>query len=273
MIHKPLLRHPPLGDVGFGWTANPKLAVSLLARRHRESGPLGATRLKASFGTGIKEPPLLEAFSPDPTFIGNPTLNPERAISYEAGVAPEFFGRKASVELTYFDNRFRDLVLFEETPSFGPIELPDGRLTNFFNAARSSARDIELVATARPARGVWSHLRITGTYTFLRSRLDQSADILAFPPPTFQGVLVPDPEVGLPLLRRPRNSWTFLLSWIDRRFDLTLDGSIVGRRRDFDPVTFAKFDAAGRPIFNDGYARLDASGSLEVTRNLRALSA
>jgi vitamin B12 transporter len=260
----------PLGDVGFGWTANPKLAVSLLARRHRESGALGATRLKASFGTGIKEPTLLEAFSPDPSFIGNPALNPERAISYEAGVAQEFFGRKANVELTYFDNRFRDLVLFEETPSFGPIALPDGRLTNFFNAARSSARGIELVATARPAHGVWSHLRITGSYTFLRTRLDQSADILAFPPPTFQGVLVPDPEVGLPLLRRPRNSGTFLLSWIDRRFDLTFDGSIVGRRRDFDPVTFSKFDAAGRPIFNDGYARLDASGSLEVTRNLRA---
>jgi vitamin B12 transporter len=185
-------------------------------------------------------------------------------------VAQEFFGRKASVEATYFDNRFRNLVIFEETPSFGPIELPGGRLTNFINAARSSARGIELIATARPARGVWSHLRITGSYTFLRTRLDESAEILAFPPPTFQAVLVPDPEVGLPLLRRPRNSGTFVLSWIDRRFDLTLDGSIMGRRRDFDPVTFSKFDVAGRPIFNDGYARLDGAGSFELTRNLRA---
>src|SRR5262249_25990368 len=260
----------PVGEVGFGWTANPKLSLSVLARRHRESGALGSTRLKASAGTGIKEPTLLEAFSPNPFFIGNPALDPERAISYEAGAVQELFGRKASVEMTYFDSRFRDLVVFDDPSVFGPIRLPDGRLTNFVNADRSSARGFELVAAARPARGIWSHLRIEGSYTFLRTRLERAADILAFPPPTFQPVFVPDPEIGLPLLRRPRNSGAFVLSWIDRRFDLTLDGSIVGRRRAADPVTFAKFDAAGRPICSGGYAKRDASGSYSLSRQLRA---
>ena len=67
----------PAGDIGFGWNANPKIAVSLLARRHSEQA-VGATRFKASFGTGIKEPSLDEAFGPSLFALGNPGLNPER---------------------------------------------------------------------------------------------------------------------------------------------------------------------------------------------------
>src|SRR5262245_60778025 len=54
----------PSGDVGFGVSANPKVAVSFLARSHRDDSAVGATRLKASFGTGIKEPTLDESFGP-----------------------------------------------------------------------------------------------------------------------------------------------------------------------------------------------------------------
>jgi len=105
---------------------------------------------------------------------------------------------------------------------------------------------------------------LSGSYTFLRSRLDRAADVLAFLPPTFEGVFVPNPELGLPLLRRPRHSGAFEVSWVDQRFDVTFDGSIVGKRRDFIPFPFAKFDQSGRPIFNDGYAKLNASGAYHV---------
>src|SRR6185369_7040180 len=120
----------PSGDVGFGFSANPNVAFLAVIRANKAGVAIGATRLKTSFGTGIKEPEMHEAFSPNVFFLGNPALNPERAISFEAGVVQEFANRRASLELTYFDNRFRDLIIFEFDPvTFGPIKLPDGRLT------------------------------------------------------------------------------------------------------------------------------------------------
>jgi len=76
---------------------------------------------------------------------------------------------------------------------------------------------------------------------------------------------VPNPELGLPLLRRPRHSGAFEMSWVDQRFDVTFEGSISGKRRDFIPFPFAKFDSSGKPIFNDGYAKVDAAGAYHVT--------
>jgi vitamin B12 transporter len=238
----------PSGDVGFGLAANPNVSFLMVARANQAGASIGATKLKASFGTGIKEPEMHEAFSPNIFFLGNPSLNPERAISFDAGVVQEFANRRASLELTYFENRFRDLVVFEFNPiTFGPITLPDGRLTNFINFDRASARGIELIGAAHP---LWQ-LRLAASYTFLRSRLDRSFDPA-------------DKEVGLPLLRRPRHSGSLEINWTGERYDLSLSGSFVGTRRDIDPITGARFDQNGRAIVNTGYAKLNVSGSYRV---------
>jgi len=246
----------PIGEVGFGVQANPKLAASFLARRHQEGRAIGAMRLKASFGTGIKEPNLTEAFSPSLFFLGNPGLEPERVKSFEVGLSQEFANRRASVDATYFDNRFRDQIAFVSDPvTFGPVRLDDGRLTNFINVERATARGLELTAAARTIR----QFRVAGSYTFLRSRFERAANLL-------------NPQIGLPLLRRPRHAGTLEASWVSERFDITLDGSLVGRRRDFDPVTGARFDAQGRVIFNDSYAKLNLSGAVRVNRQVTAFA-
>jgi vitamin B12 transporter len=246
----------PAGEVGFGVSANPKLAASWLARRHREDAALGATRLKASFGTGIKEPRLLEAFSPSLFFLGNPALNPERAVSFDVGLSQEFLNRRASLDVTYFDNRFRDQIAFVFDPlTFGPVRLDDGTLTNFVNVERSTARGLELAGAARPVR----QLRLAASYTFLRTRLERAQSLL-------------NPELGLPLLRRPRHAGTLEAGWVATAWDITLDGSFLGRRRDLDPVTGARFDGAGRPFITEGYAKLNLSGSYRFNRWVRGFA-
>lgn len=246
----------PAGDAGFGVAANPKLGVSLVAHRHQEGAAIGATRVRASFGTGIKEPRLDEAFSPSPFFIGNPALDPERAISFDAGVSQEFFSRRGSVDLTYFDNRFRDIIIFTFDPlTFGPIRLSDGRLTNLVNLERASAKGLELIGAARPLR----QLRLAASYTFLNSRLERAATSLSS-------------EIGLSLIRRPRHSGSIEVGWVAERFDVSLDGSFVGKRRECDPVTCARFDSSGRPIFADGYAKLNAAGSYYFNRYIAAFA-
>ncbi len=244
----------PIGDVGFGVKANPKIAVSYIARRYRD-GAIGATRLSASFGTGIKEPSLTEAFSPSIFFLGNPSLKPERAISYDVGIRQELFKRRAALEAVYFDNRFRNQIIFVFDPvTFGAVQLADGRLTNFINQDRATARGIELSAVFQPL----AKIRASVSYTGLRSRLERANNTPR--------------EVGLLLLRRPAHSGTFDISWAEQRFDLSLDGSIIGKRRDLDPVSGARFTLANQPIFNDGYAKLNAAGTYRITQRVSAFA-
>lgn len=240
----------PSGEVGFGISVNPKIAAAFVVRPHKEGVAMGATRLKASFGTGIKEPKLDEAFSPSLFALGNPKLDPERAISFDVGVTQDLFSRRATVDLTYFDGRFRDQIGFLFDPvTFGPIQLPDGTLTNFVNEGGASARGIELSAAARPCLPV----RIAGGYTFLRSRVERTDNPLSR-------------EVGLASLRRPTHSGWIETSWVRPTFELALDGSFVGVRRDVDPVSGVRFDSTGQPLFTDGYAKLNAVGSYYAGR-------
>src|SRR5262249_11718548 len=57
---------------------------------HPSSAGLGETTVKASAGTGVKEPNLLQSFSLSPFFLGNPDLKPERSRSAEVGIEQRF---------------------------------------------------------------------------------------------------------------------------------------------------------------------------------------
>jgi vitamin B12 transporter len=81
-----------------------------------------------------------------------------------------------------------------------------------------------------------------------------------------------NPEVGFSLLRRPRHSGSAEVVWVAERFDISLDASFTGRRRDIDPVTFARLDSAGQPIFNDGYAKVNFAGSYRFNRWITAFT-
>ena len=65
-----------------------------------------ATRLHASFGTGIRPP---DGF--DLAFTNNPHLKPETSISFDAGIEQRFFQGKAVLDVTYFNNHFKDQIV------------------------------------------------------------------------------------------------------------------------------------------------------------------
>lgn len=247
---------PYTGEVGFGSVVVPKLAATIFLREPGLQSRRGATRLRVNYGEGIKAPTLLEAFSPSPFFLGNPALRPERARSFDLGFEQFFLKDRFRVEVIYFDNRFRDQIDFRVRPgSFGdPLTTSDGRLTNFINYDKSRARGGELIFSTQLVR----RLSFGGTYTFLNSELLEALDTDNLQP-------APSRELGLPLLRRPRHSGTFTFAWIDERYDLNLLGYFVGQRRDGNPVTFARFDAQGQPIYNTAYQRFDLAGAYRLT--------
>jgi vitamin B12 transporter len=250
---------PYSGEVDYGTKVMPRVSLIYVLSLSGLQARRGPTRLKANYGHGMKTPTLLEAFGPNPLFFGNPDLRPESARNFDIGIEQYLLWDRVRIEGIYFDNRFLDIITFVGNPATfgGPIMLPDGRLTNYINNDRARARGFELAVNMHPNR--W--LQIGGTYTILKTELTSSADIFDFSTAT----LIPNPEVGLPLLRRPRNSGAIYASLVADKFDVNLYGLFMGRRRDLDPVTFSRFDAQGRPIYNDGYQKVDLTGAYRLT--------
>lgn len=119
----------------------------------------GSTRLRASAGRAIKEPTFFENFSTG-FALGNPDLDPERALSWEVGLDQSLADGRLLLRGTYFDQSYRDLIQY----TFAPPAPGD---PNFFNVAAADARGWEASAEARfgalvwTASGTWLHTEVT----------------------------------------------------------------------------------------------------------------
>lgn len=145
----------------------------------------GNARLRASVGTGFKEPTFPETFGGG-YVIGNPALKPERSRSWELGVERGLAQGRVMVSATYFDQRFRNLVDF----TFAPAP-PD--TANYYNVAAATADGLEFGLHVNPGAGV----QVEGTYTWLHSRVDD---------PGLDPGSGAEFAAGTSLLRRPAHS-------------------------------------------------------------------
>lgn len=245
------LRTAPLPGDGFSRPAipansivkvNPRISASYLLREEDFSGTLGGTRLHGSFGTGIRPP---DGF--DLAFTNNPGLKPERSISFDAGVEQAFFSSRATVDATYFFNRFEDQIV-----SLG------GTLANLSsyrsdNLKNSRAQGIELSFKVHPI----DSLELGGEYTFMETSvlaLDGSS-----------GANEPF-RVGQQLQRRPRHSAGYNITWSYRGLTLNTSAHIRGSVLDMDPSYGLSACSYGMQCLftNKGYTRVDAGFSYRL---------
>jgi vitamin B12 transporter len=172
------------------------------------------TSIRGAVGNAFKAPAFDETFSSAFT-IGNPDLDPERTMSWEASVEHRVAGR-VSMSATYFDQRFRDLIQYVDGNAS-----TDFRGTNE-NLGAALSRGIELEARA-PRVGLFD---LGGSITALETRVTDAGNG-AF------GTFVN----GERLLRRPA-----ITSALDAGFHFTSASRLgatlrfVGERddRDFD---------------------------------------
>ncbi len=120
------------------------------------------SHLKASYGTGFRAPALYDRYGIDSFgYVGNPNLRPERSEGYEAGWVTELAlapKQSASIGVTYFSNRIRDLIQVQYAPDFlssSPV-----------NIASARTQGIETTLTYRAAP--WVQADLTYTYTDAR---------------------------------------------------------------------------------------------------------
>lgn len=231
-------------NASFGTRVVPRTGLNFVARYGR--GFWGATRLRASYGLGIKEPEFFQSFSSDPCFPGNPNLRPERSNTFDAGMDQVMASDHLRFSATFFANNFYDIVSF----AFGPTttSCPNGT-GSFFNTDKSRAYGASASIETKPLG--W--LRITGNYAYDDSRVLKA-------PNTSDPAEIP----GNRLLLRPLHSADLILNAAWRRMDWNLAGYYVGRTTDSDFLGL-------RFTSNPSHFRLDLGTQFVMGHGLTAL--
>ncbi len=195
-------------------------------------------RVRASAGTGFREPTFAENYSTSFT-TGNPLLRPEQSRSWEAGAEQRLFNDRVTVGATHFEQEFRNMIDYTyDTTSCGASYCNVAR-------ARSNGQEFELAAEVIPG------LSIDANFTHLDTRvLDPGFDT------TSSGLY----RRGEQLVRRPRTSWNFGLAYSrPSRGGVDVRVTHQGDRTDKD---YSAYPAA--PVVLAAYTRTDLGGELVV---------
>lgn len=210
---------------------------------------LGAgTLVRAATGTAFREPTFFENFAEGFT-RGNPDLEPERSRSWEAGIEQSLWNGRASLGVTYFDQRFTNLIQYTGQPP-GPDD------ANYFNVGEASSSGLELTARV----GGHGGLDVAAGYTYLDTDVADEGygTDRAF-------------SEGRRLLRRPRHSASFDAGQVfNARGRLGIAIRYVGERDDLDfsdPVEFA-----GIRVALPAFSTVDLSAGYELVRGAGALT-
>jgi outer membrane cobalamin receptor len=206
-------------------SVNPKIAASFLVRP--------GTRMRGSFGTGIRPPDAFEI-----AFTDNSGLKPERSKSGELGVSQTFAGSALQVDGTAFFNAYEDLIISVGRTFSGISRYRTDNLSN------ARARGVELSAAWR----LNASLDLRGAYTFLDS------EILAV---TGSSSAQTPYAVGDALLRRPRHSGSMDGSWTHARAAAFLQIQMRGEALDAEPA----FGPTGGLYPNPGHFVVNIGGS------------
>jgi vitamin B12 transporter len=198
------------------------------------------TRLRASAGSGFKEPSFFENFD-TPFSIGNPDLRPERTVSYEAGIEQDLFRGVARIGVTGFVQHFRDLIQYT-------FVTPEPGGPNYFNVASADANGLEAVLQAGTA-AVRGTLSYTHLWTEVTDAGFDAGDAAAF-------------VEGERLLRRPDDAVSALVeTTVAERVRLGATVTWSGPR---DDIRFGQFPEPNQRVELPSYTTVDLSSVVTV---------
>jgi vitamin B12 transporter len=162
-------------------------------------------KLRATYGTAFRSPGFLDLYGRSSFYVGNPNLHPEKARGWDAGVDYFLAGNRGVLSATWFDTRYRDLIVFD----FGVFPGTTA------NVERARTKGLELAAKLDLAGGT----KVRLAYSYLEANnLSQ----------------------GMRLLRRPRQSGSIDL-WHEfgRGLSAGTGVAFAADRRDVNAATFA----------------------------------
>lgn len=272
----------------FGFSASPRVSLAYYVRQPSSDRFLTQTKLKFNFGKGIKEPSifnegsslfnLLSRLPQGPGLIskfGVSPIGPERSRSFDFGVEQGLVGGRARLGVTFFHNRFFDLIEFVDKSILPQLGVPaDVAGATAFGAAVNSSSFRTRGAEVEIETSLGHGLHAKGTYTYLDAVVTRSFSSSALQPafnPAFPNIPIGafSALVGNPPFRRPRHSGSLLIDYSRRRWGTAVGGYFVGRQ---DDSTFLTDGFFGNSLLlpnrnlNHGYQKVDVSGWFALNR-------
>ncbi len=208
----------------LGTPVSPRVGASYVRQ-------LGGTtvKLRASYGEAIRPPgpgQQTEQVTPFGIQLANPSLAPERQTGVDGGV-DVIFGQLGSLNLTYYDQTARDLILSVEREPVGDVPADQ-----FVNVGRVKNRGIEVEGTLR-----LDPLQLHAQYAYTRSRVDEVGLSLDTDlQPGDQVFAVPRHTAGLTLTLTPF-----------RETSLAFGATYVGTQTNFDRLAVLRCAAETGP--------------------------
>jgi iron complex outermembrane receptor protein/vitamin B12 transporter len=269
----------------FGNAWAPRVSVAAYLRQPSAREVLGDTKLTFNAGKGIKEPNLGQELSslfvlvpPDTSSaLGLEPIGPERSRSIDVGIEQGVAQGRGRLRLTYFDNKFRDLIEFVSKNVLPQLGVPSaaGAAAGFgayVNSQSNDAHGVELSGEARLGR-----MKALGSYTFLDAIVTESFSSGALSPavnPAFPGIKIGQfgPLAGNRPFRRAANSGSLVLSYIDRKVQVSLAGYFSGKQDDSTGLSDRFFGTSlllPNQDLNPAFQKFDVSGSCQIHPRVR----
>jgi vitamin B12 transporter len=276
----------------FGVAATPRASLAYYLFRPDTAKLFSGTKLRANFGTGIKEPSisdagtslfsLLQTLSNGPELISQFHVAPigaERSRTYDGGVEQILLEGRVRLGITYFHNEFSNLIEF--VPMQGLVDLgvpPPIANDLLFGASVNSqafrAKGVETELEYRLGRS----LVVRGGYTYLDAVVQRSFTSDAIGPSfntaaNFSTIPIGafSPLIGARPFRRAPHSGYLALAYHHSRWTASLTGTFVGSRDDSD---FLSDKDGGSSLLlpnrnlDAGYQRVDMGGSYQLNHLL-----
>jgi vitamin B12 transporter len=224
----------------FGTEVTPRGSIAF---EIKETG----TKPRAAIGTGIKEPTFIENFGGFGTG-GNPNLKPEKSLSWEIGVDQDLWDGRVQLGLTYFQNKYENLIAYIYIPTSWPP--PAVLPPNYFNVQAAESWGVEFMGKVNPGYG----LTLGVNYSYLNTKVTDAGGLtnLFF-------------VEGEKLLRRPTHTASFFVDWLWKDLNLHLKGTYVGERDDslflVAPGPFGWYTYTSLRLKNDDYFVADLAAS------------
>lgn len=280
----------------FGVAGTPRASLAYYLLRPDTSKVFSGTKLRANFGTGIKEPSISDAstslFSLLQT-LGNGAqlisqfhvapIGAEQSRTYDGGIEQSLFEGCAKLGVTYFHNEFTHLIEFVPTQGLIDLGVPQsiadtllagsqfGATVNS-QAFRSQGAETELeyrIGRGLVARGGYTYLDAVVQRSFTSDALGPSFNTSSSFPTIPIGIF--SPLIGARPFRRAPHSGYVAVTYHHARWMGSLTGTFVGRRDDSD---FLSDKDGGTSLLlpnrnlDSAYQKVDLGGSYQVNRAL-----
>jgi len=245
----------------FGFAATPRVSLAWQATHGTANGFFSGTKLRASFGKGIKEPSIADQTTSLYALLaslpgGNQLtaqyhvapIGPEQSRSYDGGIDQMLAHGRGRLSVTLFHNEFTSGLeyIYQQglidlgVPSAIAAAAVDGATVN---SEAYRAQGVE----AETEYQISNDLFARAGYTYTDAAIQHSFTSDAIGPsynPDFPAIPIGiySPLVGARPFRSAPHTEYFQFGYRRRRLTADLSGTLVGRRDDSDDL---EYDAAG----------------------------